>query len=166
MELGAIDQELEVKDVAVAALKEVPTWLGDNKRWYDNLAGDFAWARARAHVGDQSRAEIDRWLSHLFWDGEGQGCSCGREPIVVAEHEVIFDRALLDHIVSLECSLLPAAPALSFEFDGDPPKTERFHNAWIYEFDGFEALISEWQRIFKHAIKAGPEWSLLRWVWY
>ena len=28
---------------AAGRLCEVPTPLGDNKRWYDNLAGDFAW---------------------------------------------------------------------------------------------------------------------------
>jgi hypothetical protein len=163
---GAIDRELEVQPAARTTLKEISTWLGDNKRWYDNLAGDHAWSCARTQVDGSARAEIDRWLSHLFWDAGGEGCACGREPIVVAEQEVVFDRALLDHIVSLECSLVPVAPALSLEFDGDPPKTERLHNAWIYDFDGFEGLVSEWQRIFRCALEAGPGWSLLRWVWF
>jgi len=166
LEAGDIDRDLEVAGEAKGRLIEVPTPLGDNKRWYDNLAGDWAWACARKHVADEARAPIDRWLSHLFWDADVDGCPCGREPAVVAESEVVYDRALLEHIASLACSLQPAGPALAVEFDGDPPKTERFDRPWIYDADEFEGLVLEWHRIFERALEAGPGWGLLRWVWY
>jgi hypothetical protein len=163
---GALDPELEVTKAAASALAEIQTPLGDNKRWSDNLAGDFAWSCARKHVDPGARDEIDRWLSHLFWDADGRGCPCGRSPIVVADQEVIYDRALLEHVVSLKRSLAPAEAALAFEFAGDPPRTERFHASWIYELDGLEWLTSTWHQIFERAVAAGPGWSLLQWVWY
>lgn len=166
VEWGELDRELEVASEASARLKAIPTVLGDNQRWYDNLAGDFAWTCARKHVAPEVRAELDVWLSHLFWDAGDEGCGCGREPTAVAEHEVVYDHALLEHILSLERSLLPVEAALSLEFDGDPPKTERLHRPWIYDYDGFCELALEWQRSFERASKAGPGWSLLRWVWY
>lgn len=167
VERGELDQELEVVDEAKAWLKEIHSPLGDNKRWYDNLAGDFAWTCARKHVAPEGRAELDAWLSHLFWEaGDDDGCPCGRGPIVVAEHEEIYDHALLEHVLSLERSLLPVEAALAVEFDGAPPKTERLHRPWIYDYDGFCELVFEWQRVFERASKAGPGWSLLRWVWF
>lgn len=166
LERGDVDRELTVAAEAGARLCEVPTPLGDNKRWYDNLAGAFAWACARKHVESGARAAIDRWLSHLFWDANGAGCPCGREPLAVAESEVVYDRALLEHIASLACPLEVVGPALSIEFDGDPPKTERLVRPWIYDLDEFEVLALEWHRVFKRALAAGPGWGLLRWVWY
>lgn len=166
VESGAIDRELEVTAEARAWLKAIETPLGDNKRWYDNLAGDFAWARAREHVDPGLRVELDAWLSHLFWDApEGHACACGREPTGVADHEVVFDAALLEHLVSLERPLEPVRDGLSIEFDGDPPKSPRLEQPWIYDFDGFEWLVGEHQRVFTRALEAGPGWSLLRWVW-
>jgi hypothetical protein len=161
-----LDRELQVLGEANAWLKALPSPLGANKRWDDNLAGDFAWTCARKHVPPEPRAEIDRWLSHLFWDAGSEGCSCARFPTEVAEQELVYEHALLEHIFSLECSLLPVEPALSIEFDGDPPKTERLHQPWIYDFDGLCWLAFEWQSLFERARKAGPGWSLLRWVWY
>lgn len=114
----------------------------------------------------ESRVQIDTWLSHLFWDAGVEGCSCGRRPSSIAEHEVVYDHALLEHILSLECSLLPVEAALSIEFDGIPPKTERIHQPWIYDYEGFCELAFEWHRSFERARKAGPGWSLLRWVWF
>jgi len=169
VEQGALDAELEVADQARSWLKPIRSpQLGDNKRWYDNLAGDFAWTRAREQVPAEARAEIDRWLSHLFWDAGEHGCACARGPIQVGEdpNEVVYDRALLDHIAALECSLLPVEAALAFEFAGEPPRTEGLHGSWIYEFDGFCALVFAWQEVFERARKAGAGWSLLRWVWY
>jgi len=166
VEWGDLDRELEVMDEANARLVAIPSLLGDNKRWYDNLAGDFAWTCARKHVAPKARAELDTWLSHLFWDAGDEGCSCGHGPTAVAEHEVVYDHALLEHILSLERSLLPVEAALPLEFDGDPPKTERLHRPWIYDYECFCELVFEWQRGFERAMKAGPGWSLLRWVWY
>ncbi len=163
---GDLDDELGVTPGAADRLREIATPLGDNKRWYDNLAGDFAWSCARQHVDGEARAAIDRWRSHLFWDTEAEGCRCGREPTVVAEGEVVYERALLEHIVSLACPLGPVGPALSLEFDGEPPKTERLHQHWIYDLDGFEWLAGEWHAAFERALGAGPGWGLLRWVWY
>lgn len=163
---GELGDDLEVLDQARASLKPIHSWLGDNKRWYDNLAGDHAWACAREHVAPELRAALDHWFSHLFWDADEQGCACARCPVEVAEHELIFDHALLEHIVSLERSLLPVEAALALEFDGDPPKTARVHEPWVYDFDGFAALVGAWQKVFEEARKAGPGWSLLRWVWY
>lgn len=164
--LGDLDRELLVTADAGARLCEVQTPLGDNKQWNNNLAGDFAWACARKHVDAAARAPIDRWLSHLFWDTEGEGCPCGREPLVVADSEAVYDDALLEHIVSLECPLEAARSALSIEFDGDPPKTARLERPWIYDFDEFQALALAWHRIFVRARTAGPGWCLLRWIWY
>ena len=166
VEWGELDRELSIVGEASAWLKEIDTPLGNNKRWYDNLAGDFAWARARRHVAPEVRAELDAWLSHLFWDTDEEGCRCGREPVAVADCEVVYDAALLDHVLSLERPLAPVEAALAVELDGDPPKSPRLDRPWIYDFDGFCELASEWQRIFTRARKAGPEWSLLRWVWY
>jgi hypothetical protein len=172
-----LDRELQVLGKANAWLKPLPSPLGDNKRWYDNLAGDFAWTCARKHVPPEPRAEIDRWLSHLFWQTDDDadiaadtantaGCPCKRHPTPVADQEVVYDHALLEHISSLECSLLAVEPALAIEFDGDPPKTERLHRPWIYDFDCFCELAFEWQSLFERARKAGPGWSLFRWIWY
>lgn len=52
------------------------------------------------------------------------------------------------------------------ELDGDPPKAERLHRPWIYDFDCFRELALEHQRVLARAMKAGRGWSLLRWVWY
>jgi hypothetical protein len=163
---GALDPEMEVTPAAASALAEIQTPLGGNKRWSDNLAGDFAWSSARTHVHDPARGEIDRWLSHLFWDADVHGCPCGRRPTVVAEQELVYDRPLLEHLVSLQRPLAPIEAALVFEFAGDPPRTERFDSPWIYELDGFEWLTSSWHQIFERALEAGPGWSLLQWVWY
>lgn len=166
LEWGELDREMQVLGKATAWLREIPTPLGDNKRWYDNLAGDFAWTCARKHVAPEIRVDLDAWLSHLFWDADVEGCPCGRHPTEAAEHEVVFDHALVQHILSLERPLDPVEPALALEFDGDPPKTERLHRPWIYDYDGFRELALEHQRIFRRATKAGPGWSLLCWVWY
>jgi hypothetical protein len=160
---GVLDEYLHVIGTGVAP---IATWLGDNKRWSDNLAGDFAWTRARGHVPEASRQALDRWLSHLFWEGESPGCPCARTPQAVADCEVVFDHALLAHTAALACPLEPAAAALALEFDGEPPRSEHFDSPWIYDFEGFCALVSEWQRITTVALAAGPDWSLLRWVWY
>lgn len=162
---GALDSELEVTP-PTPWLRAILTPLGDNKRWYDNLAGDFAWLCVRKHVAPELRVELDAWLSHLFWDADGEGCPCGRAPTAVAEHEVVYDHALLEHILSLERPLDLVEPALALEFDGDPPKTERLHRPWIYDFGCFRDLVLAHQRIFKRATKAGRGWSLLRWVWH
>jgi hypothetical protein len=165
VESGAIDRELEVTAEARAWLRSIDTPLGDNKRWYDNLAGDFAWTRAREHVEPALRADLDAWLSHLFWEApEGHACPCGHEPTVVADYEVVFDAALLEHLLSLARPLDPVYEGLSLEFDGDPPKSPRFERPWIYDFDGFCELVLEHQRVFTRARRAGPGWSLLRWV--
>ena len=166
VEEGELDRELEVVGKAHAWLKPISSPLGDNKRWYDNLAGDFAWTCARKHVAPKARAELDAWLSHLFWDTNDAGCPCGRAPLGVAEHEVVYDSVLLEHILSLERPLEPVEPALAIEFDGAPPKTERLHQPWIYDIEGFCWLVLEHQRIFERAKQADPGWSLLRWVWY
>lgn len=42
VERGELDRELEVVDEAKAWLKEIHSPLGDNKRWYDNLAAGAA----------------------------------------------------------------------------------------------------------------------------
>lgn len=165
VERGDLDHELSVTRAAAARLKEIDSWLGDNKRWYDNLDGDFAWARARQHVEEAPRAAIDRWLSHLFWHDDDAGCTCGREPAGVAESMVVYDRALLEHVTSLACSLEPVRAALATEF-GDPPRTGGLDRPWIYEFDGFCGLVLEWQQVFERALHAGPDRGLLRWVWY
>ena len=164
--LGDLDGELEVAPDAGARLREVPTPLGDNKQWSNSLAGDFAWACARKHVEAAARAPIDRWLSHLFWDTATEGCPCGRLPLTVDDCQVVYEPALLEHILSLECALEAARSALSIEFDGDPPKTPRFERPWIYDFDEFQELALEWHRIFLRARTAGPGWCLLRWIWY
>ena len=167
VEQGALDRELEVAAEARAWLKPISTPLGDNKRWYDNLAGDFAWTRAREHVAPELRADLDAWLSHLFWDApEGHACPCGREPTMTADHELVFDAPLLEHLLALERPLEPVRLPLSLEFDGDPPKSPRLDRPWIYDFDGFSELVLEHQRIFTRALAAGPGWSLFRWVWY
>lgn len=163
----ALDREMVVADGARGWLREYGTVLGDNKKWYGNLCGDFAWSCARDHVAPDARAEIDRWLSHLFWDADGTGCPCGRAPTPVAPHEVIYDAALMAHILSLECSLLPLEQALPIEFDGDPPASPRLHrDTWIYDFDGFCWLVWQWQELFERVQQQRPGWSLLRWVWY
>ena len=74
LESGHVDPELRVLGEANAWLREVDSPLGNNKRWYDNLAGDLAWSRARSHVAPDLRAALDRWLSHLFWDADAEGC--------------------------------------------------------------------------------------------
>ncbi|HTE54829.1 MAG TPA: hypothetical protein VK698_28440 [Kofleriaceae bacterium] len=161
---GALDHELNVLG-SDRGLTAIESRLGDNKRWNDNLAGDHAWDRAREHVEPVARAGLDAWFSHLFWDRTGQGCPCGREPVIVAEGEVIFDDALIGHILSLGCPLAPVEPALAAEFEGDPPRTERLDRPWIYDFDLFSNLVAEHQQVFTDARKAGPGWHLLRWVW-
>lgn len=167
-ERGDLDDELSVLPNAASRLQELTSILGSNKRWNDNLAGDYAWFCARKHVPADLRTALDHWLSHLFWDAGdvGDACPCAREPTVVADHEVVYDRALLEHILSLACPLDPLQAALAVEFDGEPPKTERLPQTWIYDFDGFTWLVSEWQRLFERALAAGPGWSLLRWVWH
>lgn len=162
---GAIDRELQVVGDAAAWLREIESPLGDNKRWYDNLAGDHAWSRARAHVDPDERAALDRWLSHLFWDAGDAGCPCGREPTSIGDSEVIYDHALLEHIVALARPLDPIEPALSYEFAGDPPRSQRFDRPWIYEYDGFSDLALTWHQLMQRALRAGPGWSLLRWIW-
>ncbi len=163
---GALDDELEVSSDAHGWLRALDSPLGHNQRWYDNLAGDFAWTRAREHVAAAERIELDAWFSHLFWTEAGQGCACGREPSVVADAEVVYDDALLRHILALARPLEVVAPALALEFDGDPPKTERLNREWIYDFDGFCELVDAWQRVLAGARRAGEGWSLFRWVWY
>lgn len=165
VEAGELDRELQVVGEARAWLEEIETPLGNNKRWSDNLAGDFAWTRAREHVAPDERAGLDVWLSHLFWDGGDAGCPCRRAPTVVADDEVIYDHALLEHIVSLARPLLPVEAGLALEFAGDPPKSPRWDRPWIYEFDGFCELVGTWQQLLQQALRAGPGWSLLRWVW-
>jgi hypothetical protein len=166
LEWGELDREMEIVGKAKAWLRELPSPLGDNKRWYDNLAGEFAWTCARRHVDEPARAALDRWFSHLFWESAEHGCSCARQPETVAEDQVIYDRALIDHILSLAHPLEVLEPALAAEFQGDPPKTEPLHESWIYEMDGFASLVDRWQALFRAAAKAGPGWSLFRWVWY
>lgn len=167
-ERGDLDDELSVLPSAAPRLRELTSILGSNKRWNDNLAGDYAWSCARQHVPAELRTALDHWLSHLFWDAgaAGDACPCERGPTVVADHEVIYDRALLEHILSLACPLDPLEAALAVEFDGEPPRTERLPQTWIYDFDGFTWLVREWQRPFERALAAGPGWSLLRWVWH
>ncbi|HEY0138611.1 MAG TPA: hypothetical protein VGB85_31220 [Nannocystis sp.] len=162
---GAVDHELQVLGEAARWLKEIASPLGDNKRWYDNLAGDFAWSCAREHVAPEDRSPLDHWFSHLFWHGAADGrCPCGREPAVVAENEEVYDSALLEHILSLERPLWVVEPALAIEFNGDPPKTERLDRPWIYDFDNFCDLALMWQHLIRRATKAGPGWSLLQWL--
>lgn len=165
VEAGDLDRELRVVGGASEWLAEVDTPLGDNKRWYDNLAGDFAWDRAREHVEPALRAELDRWFSHLFWDREGEGCPCGRHPVVVGETEVVHDHDLLTHVLSLARPLSSIEPALAIEFAGDPPRSERLDRPWIYDFDGFCELVHERQRVLQQAARR-PGWSLLQWIWY
>ncbi|MEZ4453194.1 MAG: hypothetical protein R3B09_27275 [Nannocystaceae bacterium] len=147
-------------------LRSIATPLGDNQRWYDNLAGDFAWSCARRHVDPALRRPLDAWFGHLFWDAEDEGCNCGREPRSVGDDAHVLDDALLHHLLDLEAPLDPIADALTYEFGGDPPRTERLHRPWIYDPDGFVGLVDEHQRIITQARRAGPGWSLLRWVWY
>ena len=167
---GALDQELEVADSAKPWLAHIDSPLSANKKWTANLAGDWAWSVARRHVEPDAQAQIDRWLSHLFWEPASQqpeqkGCPCARAPRVVADHELVYDAALIEHILALECSLSPAQPALALEFDGEPSLSERFDMPWIYDFDGFCWLVRAWQETFERARRSGPQWSLLRWVW-
>jgi hypothetical protein len=164
IECGALDRELQVVGDARAWLKEILSPLGDNKRWYDNLAGNFAWSRARAHVDPAERAALDVWLSHLFWDAGDAGCPCGRTPTSVGEHEVVYDHPLLEHIVALARPLWPVEAGLEYEFAGDPPRSQRFDRPWIYDHDGFTELVLTWHQLMKHALRAGPGWSLLQWV--
>lgn len=167
IEAGALDGDLEVMSEARAWLKAIDTPFGDNKRWYDNLAGDFAWTRAREHVAPGPRAELDAWFSHFFWDApEGRACPCGHEPTLAADHQVVFDAALLEHLRALERPLEAMREGLSIEFDGDPPKSPRVDRPWIYDFDGFRELVHEHQRVVTRALEAGRGWSLLRWVWF
>ncbi len=173
LEWGALDEAMEVQGPAKAWLVEVPSPLGDNKKWYANLAGDHAWSVARGHVDADVRGTIDRWLSHLFWcAGEGEeasvedsGCLCGESPVVVAEDELVYDAALIEHILGLECSLAPAEAALACSFGGDQPRNPRFDRPWIYDYDGFCWLVWAWQETLERARQSGAGWSLLRWVW-
>jgi hypothetical protein len=160
---GDVDRALCVAPAAAARLTEIDSRLGDNKRWYDNIDGDDAWSSARAHVDERARVALDHWLSHLFWDGGEDGCPCGRAPVGVAGGEVVYDRALVEHIVSLACALAPVEAALAL--GGDPSETEAPDRSWIYGFDGFCYMVHEWQRVFEETLRAGPERGLLRWVW-
>lgn len=163
---GHLDRELEVVGAASRSLRAIATPLGDNKRWADNLAGDFAWDRVRRHIEPGARGELDAWLSHLFWDAEDDGCRCGRGPVSVADDEVIYDADLVDHVLTLERPLDALRSPLAAEFAGDPPPSPRLHRPWIYDFDGFCGLVDAWQRIFERTRRAGPGWCLLRWVWW
>lgn len=168
LEWGALDQEMVVQEAARPWLEEIGSVLGDNQKWTANLAGEFAWCCARKHVAPAERAAIDRWLSHLFWEApDGEGCTCGRGPAPVGDAQVVYDAALITHILSLECSLLPLQDALPREFDGDPPPTPRLHerHAWIYDHDGFCTLVWQWQDHLERVHRRRPSWSLLRWVW-
>lgn len=163
---GALDDELDVSVDAHRWLRAIDSRLGDNKRWSDNLAGDFAWSRARQHVAPELRAELDAWFSHLFWDAQGHGCDCGRGPLVVGDAEIVYDAALLRHILGLARPLETIASALAHEFDGNPPRTERLDRPWIYDFDGFCDLVGEWQRLLAAPLAMGDGWSLFGWIWY
>ena len=162
---GYLDDELCVVSDAETWLCEIDTPLGANKAWNDNLAGDFAWDRAREHVEAAARAQFDVWFSHLFWDAEERGCGCGRAPRVVAEGERVYARALLEHIGELTRPLAPIEAALEFEFGGQSPRSTRFHPHWIYDYDNFCGLVGEWRRIIDRALHAGPSYELLIGVW-
>lgn len=166
-ERGDIDDALVVARAARERLLSLDSALGDNKKWNANLCGDFAWSRGRRHVAADLRAELDAWFSHLFWEAEGaDGCPCGDHPKVVADDEVIFDRRLIEHILGLERSLEPVAPALAREFVGDPPASPRLHrHDWIYDYEGFSWLVDAWMRPLRQAHGRSPGWSVLRWVW-
>ncbi len=171
VEWGALDRSLEVQGVAKAWLDEVPSILGDNKKWTCNIAGDHAWSVARRHVEPSSRAELDRWFSHLFWDAEDAddggraACSCGLSPRGVADDELLYNAALIEHILALEVSLDPVEAALAYEFAGEPPRSPRFDRPWIYDMDGFSWLISAWRELMERTRRCGEGRSLLRWVW-
>ena len=160
---GDLDDELSVIPAAASRLTEVDSRIGDNKRWYDNIDGDDAWSRARPHVDAASRIALDRWLSHLFWEPGDAGCPCGLAPVGVGEGEVVYDAALVAHIVSLACALEPVEAALALAFA--PPGSEPPDRSWIYGVDGFCYLVHEWQRVFEETQRAGPDRALLRWVW-
>jgi hypothetical protein len=163
---GELDRELQIADNARAWIKEIHSPLGDNKRWYDNLDADFAWTCARKHLAESDRRPLDLWFSHLFWDAGDHACPCGFAPLEVAPQELIYDRSLLDHLAALRAPMFAIEPALVFEFDGQPPRTERLQDSWIYDYDGFTWLVDAWHHIVAQARKAGPDWSLMRWVWY
>jgi len=165
LEWGAIDLELAVQDDAAAWLKEIESLFNHNKRWNANIAADYAWDIARRYVDAHDREPIDRWLAHLFWDDEGSTCTFGQEPRPVSDSEVIYDAAYLDHILSLECSLLPVQAALEYAFFGDPPRHPHLYDPWSISFDGLCWLVHEWRQTLGRARQAGRSWSLLRWVW-
>lgn len=165
VDAGHLDDELRVDAGAAGWLHELETPLGANKAWNDNLAGDFAWERAREHVEAQSRARLDAWFSHLFWDAQGRGCDCTRAARAVAEGELVYERALLEHIGELAHPLTAVEAALELEFGGDSPRSERFHRPWIYDHDNFCALVGEWRRLVDAALHAGPSYHLLVGIW-
>ncbi len=165
IEWGELDDELVVQSKASGWLRELHSHLGSNKKWYDNLAGDWAWGAVREQVAPKERGAIDRWLSHLFWDPEpGQGCDCGLTPSAVADGESIYDDALLRHVLALETDLAPAMNALQRRWESRA-ESESFDREHVHEPEGFEFLVRERQAIFERATSAGAGWSLLQWIW-
>lgn len=166
LDWGELDEGMEIQGKARAWLKEIPSRLGDNKRWYDNLSADTAWSRSRRHVPEPARARIDHWLSHLMWrPAPGTGCGCEQAPREVAEQQVVFDDPLLRHILSLEHDLQPVEAALLRLRQEEPDLAGLYGRPWPFEYEGFTNLVWEHQSVFERATRAGAGWSLLRWVW-
>ncbi len=166
LEWGELDREMNVQPRARGWLRPISSYLGDNKRWTDNLSAQLVWSSVHLHMPLVDREPIGRLLSHLMSvPDEGLGCPCGRQPMSVAEGQTIYDHALMEHIVSLRVDLRPVEGAIEQALAQRPGLRDIVDRPHLLEFEFFEGLVAERLAIIRRAMKAGDDWSLLQWIW-
>lgn len=163
-EAGALTDELTVAPGHEASLVEVPTRLGDNKRWYANLSAETIYDAARAHFADPvQRRAVDRLLRMLFWDPPESAPPDDR-PVEVSALTYVYPSRLIERISSRATfDRQPLADAIRAAASSPQrPVVDHIH---LWEPDWFMDWLDVWLGLFRAVRAAGPGWGLLMWVW-
>lgn len=170
---GFVSDEGEVSALARDFIKEIPSVLGDNKRWYDNLSAAHAWALARPHLPGAER--WDHLFEHLFGDQDfmqqhepwpcASFCTLAAGVVASSQGESVYDADLVAHLLALFSCTSPVEEVLTCLEECDPEYSARIEQDWIYSAQGFACHVERWRQLLARVERMHARWHLLQHVW-